>query len=130
MSKWRREAAERLPELKRIIASRIVDNPMMLWIELNQEFERLSNTEPIQLELMKRIWNYCKWCMAHKSQDVQTAAALGFAEHLLDSESRRKILPKIIGRSDFLSLRSLLEYHNSSDKVDVFLNSAWNIHQK
>lgn len=40
MSQWRREASERLPELQLIIASKLVHSPMMLWIELNQEFER------------------------------------------------------------------------------------------
>ena len=41
MSAWRKEASKRLPELQRFIASREVDSPMMLWIELHMEFERL-----------------------------------------------------------------------------------------
>lgn len=125
MSKWRREASERLPELQGIIASKLVDNPMMLWIELNLEFEKLCEIEPPQVELLKRIWTYCQWCLEHGSDDVRTAAALGFCEHLIDTPKKIQILSKIMGRSDFLDLRSLLEYHNTCDEVDACLKAAW-----
>jgi hypothetical protein len=125
MSKWRREASERLPELHPLIASKLVDSPMMLWIELNQEFERRCAIEPPPLDLLKRVWGYCEWCLAHGSDDVRTAAALGFCEHLIDTPKRTELLPKIMRRSDFLDLRNLLEYHNTSDEVDACLKTAW-----
>ena len=125
MSKWRREASERLPELQPLVASKFVDNPMMLWIELNQEFERRCELEPPPLDLLRRVWGYCEWCLEHGSDDVRTAAALGFCEHLIDTPKRTEILPKIMRRSDFLDLRSLLEYHNTSAEVDACLNAAW-----
>lgn len=114
MSKWRREASERLLELQPIIASKLVDSPMMLWIELNQEFDRLCKTDPPPLDLLKRIWGYCEWCLKQGTSDIQTAAVLGFCEHLIDTPERTAILPKIMRRSDFLDLRNLLEYHNTS----------------
>lgn len=125
MSQWRREASERLPELQRIIASNLVDSPMMLWIELNQEFQRRCENERPPLELLKRIWGYCEWCLAQGTSDIQTAAALGFCEHLIDTPKRTAILPKIMRRSDFLDLRNLLEYHNTSAEVDECLKTAW-----
>ena len=125
MSQWRRKASEELPELQRLIASKDVDSPMMLWVELNQKFEKICEIEPQPLDLLKRFWRYCEWCLKHGNQDVQTAAAVGFCEHLLDSPKRAEVIPRIMGRSYFLGLRQLLEYHNSPEQVDVYLNVLW-----
>lgn len=125
MSLWRREASARLPELQHIIASRIVESPMMLWIELNQEFENLSKLDPQPLDLLARIWRYSDWCLKHGSAEVGTGAALAFCEHLMDSLERISVLPKIMKKSDFPAIRGLLEYHNSSSEVDACLNSLW-----
>ena len=125
MSQWRREASERLPELQRTIASQIVDGPMMLWIELNLEFERLCEMQPPPLDLLRRIWVYCEWCLVHGSDEVRTGAALGFCEHLIDTPKRTLVLPEIMSRSDFLDLRGLLEYHNSPAEIDACLRTVW-----
>ena len=125
MSKWRREASEWLPELQPLIASKLVDSPMMLWIELNQEFECRCEIEPPPFDLLIRIWGYCKWCLAQGTSDIQTAAALGFCEHLIDTPKRTAILPKIMSRSDFLDLRNLLEYNKTSAEVDECLKTTW-----
>jgi len=125
MSRWRREASERLPELQRIIASKDVDKPMMLWIDLNIEFERLCEIDPLPIDLLKRIWGYCEWCLAQGTSDIQTAAALAFCEHLIDTPKRTAIFPKIMRRSDFIDLRELLEYHNAPEKVKKALTTAW-----
>lgn len=121
MSLWRKEASERLPELQPIIASKIVDNPMMLWIELRLEFERRCEIQPPPLDLLGRIWGYCAWCLAHGREGVQTGAALAFCEHLMDSPAQIAVLPKIMTRRDFLELRALLEYHNAREEVDACL---------
>lgn len=115
MSLWRKTASERLPELQRIIASREVDNPMMLWLELQSVFTHLCQQNPPPLDLIRRLWGYAKWSMAHEDGDVRTAAALAFAEHLLDSKAMRRILPDIMTRSDYMGLRELLLYHNSEE---------------
>lgn len=115
MSRWRHEALQRLPELQRLIASTLVDNPMMLWIELMIEFHKLCKKEPLPLELLQRIWNYALWCMRVGHPDVQTAAALAFCEHLLGPAST-PLLPQIMSRQDYMSLRELLLYHNSEQQ--------------
>jgi hypothetical protein len=120
MSAWRKEASERLPELQRIIASREVDSPMMLWIELNLEFERRCKQEPVPIELLKRLWGYAKWCMG-RGDDVGTGAALGFCEHLIDTKESRSVLPKIMSRQDYLDLKPLLLYHNSEPDYEEVL---------
>lgn len=125
MSLWRREASERLPELQPIIASKLVDEPMMLWIELNQEFQKLCEVDPPPLDLLARIWQYCDWSLIHGSDDVRTAAALAFCEHLIDTPARTALLPKIMKRSDFLALKNILEYRNTSTEVESCLRSLW-----
>lgn len=125
MSRWRREASEQLPELQRIFASKNVDNPMMLWIDLNLEFENLCETQPPPLDLLARIWQYCNWCLTDGNDDVRTGAALAFCEHLIDTPKRTTILAEIMKRSDFLVLRSILEYHNTPAEVDSCLKNLW-----
>jgi hypothetical protein len=115
MSLWRKEASQRLPELQRIIASRDVDNPMRLWIELKSTFQDLCEQDPLPLDLIKRVWGYAKWCMTHDNGDVATAAALAFGEHLLDRKATRRILPEIMTRADYEGLKGLLLYHNSEE---------------
>ena len=118
MSAWRKEASKRLPEFQRIIASRNVDNPMMLWIELQMKFARLCDQEHPPLELLRRFWGYAKWCMEHGHEDVLTAATLAFCEHLLDSEASRRLLPQMMSRKDYAGLKSLLLYHNTQEQYE------------
>lgn len=125
MSLWRREASERLPELQRIIASRLVDSPMMLWIELNMEFERLCESLPPPIDLLRRIWHYCEWCLQHESADVQTAAALGFCEHLIQTPERAALLPQIMSMGDYMEFRSLMEHHHSPAEIDEWSRKLW-----
>ena len=125
MSLWRREASERLPELQNIIASRLVDSPMMLWIELNIKFEKLSKSQPPPIDLLRRIWRYCEWSLQHGSPEVQTAAALGFCEHLIQTPERAALLPQIMSMADYMGLRSLMEYHHSPAEVDEWSRKLW-----
>jgi len=118
MSAWRKEASKRLPEFQRIIALRDVDNPMMLWIELHTKFAQLCEQAPPALDLLRRFWGYAKWCMEHGHEDVLTAAALAFCEHLIDSEASRRLLPQIMSRQDYEGLKSLLLYHNSQEQYE------------
>jgi hypothetical protein len=121
MSAWRKEASKRLPEFQRIIASRHVDNPMMLWIELHTKFAQLCEQEPPPLDLLRRFWEYAKWCIEQGHEDVMTAAALGFGEHLLDSKATTRLLPQIMSRHDYEGLKSLLLYHNSQAQYEMGL---------
>lgn len=120
MSAWRKEASQRLPELQRIIASREVDSPMMLWMELKCEFQRLCKQEPLPLDLLRRLWGYAEWCL-ERGDDVRTGVALGFCEHLIDTKESRNILPKIMSRQDYLDLKGLLLYHNTEKDYEAVL---------
>lgn len=120
MSAWRKEASKRLPELQRIIASREVYCPMSLWIALQWEFSRLCKQEPVPLDLLRRLWGYAKWCM-ERGEDIGTAAAFAFCEHLIDTEKSRSILPDIMTRQDYQGLKGLLLYHKTEAEYEVGL---------
>jgi hypothetical protein len=96
---------------------------MMLWIELHTRFSQLCEQEPPPLDLLRRFWGYAKWCMEQEDQDVLTAAALAFCEHLLDSEASKRLLPQIMSRQDYEGLKSLLLYHNSQEQYERALQS-------
>jgi hypothetical protein len=121
MSTWRKEASNRLPELQSIIASREIDNAMGLWIELRLKFSTLCKLSPQPLDLLKRIWEYALWCMEHGNDDVGTAAAFGFCEHLLDSKASQLLLPKIMSRAKFEECKDLLLYHNTLQEYEQAL---------
>ena len=125
MSEWRRKASELLPEMQPLISSRAVDSPMSLWVELGVEFGRRCEQPDPPVALLKRIWRYCEWCLAHPDDDVRTAAALGFCEQLLHSDEQARMLPHLMSRRDYLEIRNLLEYHNSPGEVDEWLERLW-----
>jgi hypothetical protein len=127
MSQWRKEAGSRLPELRALISAPVVDNPMMLWIELNSEFSKACKNQPVDLDLLRRIWSYGLWCLSHPSDDVSTAAALGFFEHAIDSPSCSGLLSQITTRPVMEGFRQLMEYHYSSGAVSDALDAAFGI---
>ena len=98
---------------------------MMLWIEINLEFEKLCNRADPPIDLLSRIWDYCDWCLIHGGDDVRTAAALAFCEHLIDTAGKKAVLPKVMKRSDFLAVRNFVEYQNSPGEVDTYLKEIW-----
>ncbi len=125
MSQWRKEAGSRLPELQKIIAAPVVDNPMMLWIELNMEFSKRCEDDPVDLDLLRRIWGYGLWCLHHPSHDVSTAAALGFFEHAIDTPARTGLLSLISTRPVLEGFRQLMERHHPSGAVSDALDRAF-----
>jgi len=88
---------------------------MMLWLEIRMEFQNLCAQDPPPLDLIKRVWEYAKWCMAEGHGDVANAAALVFCEHLLDRNTTRDMLPKVMTRQEYEGLKGLLLYHKTED---------------
>jgi hypothetical protein len=89
---------------------------MMLWIELQSEFQKLCEQKPQPMDFIRRVWGYAKWCLEHENGDVVTGVALGFCEHLLDSEAMRRTLPEIMNLQDYKDIKGLLLYHNSEEE--------------
>ncbi len=107
------------------VASRDINNPMMLWIELNMKLKDLCRESLLPLDIMKRIWGYFEWCLQHRDDDVMTAAAVGFCEHLIDTPERAQLLPSLMTKDDYLGFRELLLHHNSEEDYKSWLLKLW-----
>ena len=74
MSAWRREALQRLPECRQVVES--ADNPMALWIELLGGCEDAYQKQ--DQDLIRRFYDFARWCWQSPSADVRTAVACAF----------------------------------------------------
>jgi hypothetical protein len=101
MSLWRSEASKRLPELQGEITSTMIENPADLWMELRLAFDRLCHEEPPPVELLSRIWDYAKWSMDHKSDDVQFAVTAFFFTKIKDTRLYRIVLPTFMSVKEY-----------------------------
>ena len=101
MSAWRRQALDQLPECRRIAEA--AENPMALWIELSGACEDAYARQ--DEDLIRRFYEYARWCWKSPSDDVRTAVACAFYEHLPMEPTLRRDLPRRIGRAEFAELR-------------------------
>ena len=109
MSAWRKVALEKLPEFRKIIDA--AETPGMLWIDLLLKFED-AYEEPVDQALVRRVYQYASWCLAgSKNQDIQTAAALHFYEHLPTNEKIRRDMANHLTREEFFGLTEIFKYH-------------------
>jgi hypothetical protein len=98
---------------------------MILWIELNEVFEELCQEEHPPVDLLKRTWHFCDWCLIHGGNPMRIAAAIGFCEHLLDTPERARLLPRIMAKTDFTALKCALLFHNDEDSYERWLRELW-----
>jgi hypothetical protein len=116
MSAWRHQALEQLPECRHIIES--ADNPMALWIELLYACEEAYQKQSD--DLVRRFYDFARWCWKSPSADVRTAVACAFYEHLPTKPVMRRDMPRRFGRAAFAELRDVFRYHLSKDEADAF----------
>jgi hypothetical protein len=126
MSAWRRQALEQLPECRRIIES--VDNPMALWIELRGACDDAYQKQTE--DLIRRFYDFARWCWQSPSADVRTAVACAFYEHLPTTSVLRRDMPRRFGRAAFHELREVFCYHLSPDEAAAFEQEFLSAEQK
>jgi hypothetical protein len=116
MSAWRREALQKLPECRRIIEA--ADNPMALWIELRGACDDAYAKQ--DEDLIRRFYDFARWCWRSRIDDVVNAVACAFYEHLPTTPVLRRDMPRRFGRAAFKELRDIFCYHLSSDEAAAF----------
>ena len=110
MSRWRRLALEQMPSLHRVISQ--APNPMAMWIELHSELVHAYERQPRDEAVIVQIYGYARWCIfGSGNEDLATAVACAFYEHLPLEEATRSDMPKRLSRAEFESLRGVLVYH-------------------
>lgn len=116
MSAWRRQALEQLPECRRIAEA--AKNPMALWIELLSACQDAYTRQ--DEDLIRRFYEFARWCWKSPSDDVRTAVACAFYEHLPTTPAMRRDMPRRFGRSAFTELRDVFRYHLATDEAAAF----------
>lgn len=107
---------KRLPECKRTIEE--VDNPMALWTELLGKCEEAYTTS--KEDMIRRFYEFAWWCWKSQSDDVRTAVACAFYEHLPRNPKMRRDLPRRFGRETFEELREVFCYLLSLQEAAEF----------
>ncbi len=107
---------EQLPECRRIIQA--ADNPMALWIDLSCACEDAYKKQ--DEDLVRRFYDFARWCWKSPSDDVRTAVACGFYEHLPTKPVIRRDMPRRFGRGAFMELREVFRYHLSPEDGAAF----------
>lgn len=118
MEDWKEHTKRNIPEVVNEYYDEHIDNPMMLWIELNSLFsDAVRNKDE---NLIKRIFEevdyYFKYENNPEGDDFSTAVALAFIEHLLDEKARIPYVIKYFSKEDFIGCKELLTNHNSDIK--------------
>ena len=116
MSAWRREALNRLPECKPMIDA--ASNPMALWIELLLVCEDAVKMQAG--EFVNRLYDFANWSWQSPNEDLRTAVACAFYEHLPIIPCLRSDLPRRRDRVPFHELRTVFCYHLTPQEAAQF----------
>ena len=116
MSAWRREGLQRLPECRRLIEA--AESPMALWIELLGACEDACKKQAE--DLLRRFYDFARWCWQSPDGDTRTAVACAFYEHLPTTPVLRRDMPRRLGRAAFGELREVFRYHLSPEEAAAF----------
>jgi len=118
MEDWKEHTKKHIPEVVDEYYDETIDNPTMLWTELNFLFSDAAKNG--NENLIKRIFEeadyYFKYENNPRGDSFSTAVALAFVEHLLDEEVRIPYVIKHFPKEDFIGCKELLTYHNSLEK--------------
>lgn len=109
---WGREAFERFPEL--IDRFDDTDTPCLLWFELSDAF-KTAYKSPRNEDLISRIYAFADWCCsqpegATSEDDLGTAVAVCFYEHIPESPEAVEDMPRWFSRSDVLGTKDIFSY--------------------
>ena len=91
---------------------------MALWIDLLSECEAACMRQ--DEDLVRRFYDYARWCWHSRIDDAINAVACAFYEHLPVTPVLRKDMPRRLGRTAFKELREVLCYHLSPEEAAAF----------
>ncbi len=124
MALWRREANERLPELKQEIDT--ADSVMSLWIEIGFAFEDAYRKEPRDEALIARIYAFADWCVRARRNDNPpydplSAVATCFYEKIPTIKLAREDMPRWFTYSDVVEMRRTFSYMIGDEAYEALL---------
>lgn len=124
MSRWRREALKRLPQLQKVIAE--ADSVMALWIELRCEFEKAYRRDPPDEETVAGIYAYADWCIQaprrpDAGHDPCSAVIVCLQEDIPAIRPARDDMPRWFKYSEIADNPSVFGYSISTEAFQSLL---------
>lgn len=112
-SEWLKEAHRRFGDREDVFA--FVETPYCLWLNLREVFKRAYDY-PYKEEDIRAIYGYADWsCRQTRgetaSDDLLTAVAVGFFEHIPEIEAAVKDLPRWFKLSEIMEMREIFNCH-------------------
>jgi hypothetical protein len=123
MVDWRAEALAKFPELAQTIEA--VDSPMGLWSELSLAFEVAYEEEPVDREMIRRIYDFADWCLQQEQVDdarfdLPTCVITCFYEGIPRSPAARAEMHKWFSREELERGREVFGYFlNDEEWADL-----------
>lgn len=99
------EITERFPEIRSRLSEGDEESPYSLVIYLAEWLKDLGDN--VTPAIAERVVAFTHWCKDQPegkdaSDDLHTILVVGFYEHLFDSASTRRLLPRLIPREDMI----------------------------
>ena len=105
MSTWRKRALELFPDLRPELEAHDA-TIYSVFFELLPRCQEAHDRG--DLEELAKIYGFAEWCYRQKAKDLWNAAAVAFYEHLGDSETTLRAMPKWVKPDIFAEIQPLL----------------------
>ena len=130
MEDWRAKAVEYFPELRELIEQE--SSPLSLWIELYHVLVDAYDEQPINEELIGKVYDYASWCFKQpETGNIETDPANGVAVSFMeDIPLNRRIsddLYRWVSSETFDGCEPLLRYVLNDEEFQRF---ATDFHRK
>jgi hypothetical protein len=125
MDEWQEKAFDLFPELRDEIDRYQPYGPTGLWIDLFNKLQRAYDEEPVNDEMIKRIYGFAVWCFEQPSTnsvetDLPSAAAMGLIEDIPLDTRVANDLYRWMSVEAFDGFENLFRYHLSESEYGAF----------
>lgn len=124
-TEWLKEAHRRFGDREDVF--RYVETPYSLWANLRDVFKR-AYYYPHKEEDIRAIYEYADWsCRQPRgeaaSDDLLTAVAVGFYEHIPEVEAAVKDLPRWFELREIMKMREIFSYQVGDEGFERMLEA-------
>ena len=126
MENWLTKAEAMFPELQGFLFShQFRDTPLALWIDLFDLLETAYQEQPVNDNLIGRIYDYAAWCFAQPETedaeyDLSDATAVGLIESIPRVKTAAADLYRWMSVKSFDGFENLFRYFLSDEQYRAF----------
>lgn len=113
MSTWRRKAVEAFPDLRRAFEQPDTTIYQVFFELLPRVQTAHARTDELELQ---RIYDFARWCLHQKADDLWNAAGVAFYEHLVDEPFTLNEIPRWLQPDVFETCKNLFEARMEPDQ--------------